>query len=363
MKTPRPLRFSLFLALPVLLAACGAKEEASPPPRPVLSRVVGKATEQAIASYSGEVRARHELALAFRIPGKISARLVDVGARVKAGQELLRLDPADQALGAAGAAAQLAAAEVERDLAKSELERQRGLKDKGFISQAAFDARSAQFEAAQARVKALTAQASLSRNQASYTVLRAEQAGIVSQVLAEAGQVVAAGQPVLRLAREEEKEVAISIPESRMAELSRAGRAEVILWARDVNSRLYTGKIREVSPVADPVTRTYPVRVSILEADKSVLLGMTANVFFLSQGTTPTITLPLTAIFQKDGQPAVWVVGKDNKLSLRAVTLLDFGEEGARIVGGLNPLERVVTAGVHKLIPGEQVALLPENAK
>jgi multidrug efflux system membrane fusion protein len=329
----------------------------------VLSQVVGQATETAIATYSGEIRARHEIALAFRVPGKIASRLVDLGSRVKAGQELIRLDPSDQALGATGAAAQLAAAEAERSLAKADLERYRGLKDKGFVSQAAFDARQTGFEAAQARVTALAAQSSLSRNQAGYTVLRADHDGVISAVLAEAGQVVAAGQSVLRLAREDEKEVAISIPESRMSELARVGRAEVVLWARNAASRLFAGQLREVAPVADPVTRTYPVRVSILGTDSSVLLGMTANVSFLSSAATPTMNLPLTAIYQQEGKTAVWVVGKDNKVALRAVTLSSLGEDGAHIAAGLTPGERVVTAGVHKLIPGEQVTLLPEKAK
>jgi multidrug efflux system membrane fusion protein len=244
-----------------------------------------------------------------------------------------------------------------------DLDRYRGLKDKGFVSQAAFDTKKSGFEAAQAKVAALSAQASLSRNQAGYTVLRADQAGVISAVLAEAGQVVAAGQPVLRLAREDEKEVAISIPESRMAELSRVGRAEVVMWARNASSRLFEGKIREVAPVADPTTRTYPVRVSIQGSDSSVLLGMTANVSFLSSDAVPTMNLPLTAIYQQEGKLAVWVVGKDNKVALRPVSLASLGEDGAHISAGLKPGERVVTAGVHKLIPGEQVTLLPEKAR
>jgi len=364
MKAPFSPLAGLMLALGTLtLAACGTKEETPLPPRPVLSQVVGQATEPIIATYSGEIRARHEIALAFRVPGKINTRLVDLGSRVKAGQELIRLDPSDQALGATGAAAQLAAAEAERSFAKADLERYRGLKEKGFVSQAAFDAKKTGFEAAEAKVAALSAQTALSRNQAGYTVLRADHAGVISAVLAEAGQVVAAGQPVLRLAREEEKEVAINIPESRMAELSQVGRAEVVLWARNAASRLFSGQIREVAPVADPTTRTYPVRVSIQGTDSSVLLGMTANVSFLSSGNAPTMSLPLTAIYQQDGKIAVWVVGKDNKVALRPVTLASLGEDGAHISAGLTPGERVVTAGVHKLVPGEQVTLVAEKAK
>lgn len=347
------------IILALALAACSNKEEtATVSTRPVLTQVVGQALDATAASYSGEVRARFETALAFRVPGKIISRSVDVGARVKAGQELARLDPADQALGASGADAQLAAAQAELAFAKAELARYTGLREKNFVSQAAFEQKKAIFDGSRARVEALNAQASLSRHQSEYTVLRADSAGVVSLVAAEAGQVVAAGQPVLRLAREDDKEVAINVPESRMAELQKAGRAEVRLWSQQGSGRTFAGHVREVAPVADPITRTYPVRVGIQGADASVLLGMTATVNFLAPGTTAAITIPLAAVFQQEGKPAVWVVGADGKLSLRAVTVARFAEDGARLSAGLKPFERIVTAGVHKLIAGETVKVL-----
>lgn len=351
-RLPRPLAA---LALALALAACSDKEAAPTPIRPVLTQVVGQATAPAVATYSGEVRARVETALAFRVPGKIVSRRVDVGARVHAGQELARLDPADQALGASGADAQLAAARAELAFAKAELHRYAGLREKNFVSQAALEQKKAAFEAAHARVDALQAQAQLSRRQSDYTVLRADSAGVISQVTAEVGQVVGAGQMVLRLAREEGKEVAISVPESRMAELQQAGLAEVSLWSQQGTSKVFGGRIREVAPVADPVTRTYPVRVSIDKADASVLLGMTANVRFQAKEGTAAITIPLAAVFQQEGKPAVWIVADGGKIALRPVTVASFTEGGARLSAGLKPGERIVTAGVHKLIPGETV--------
>ena len=347
------------IVLVLALAACSNEEEtATTSIRPVLTQVVGQAAEATVATYSGEVRARYETALAFRVAGKIVSRSVDVGARVKAGQELARLDPADQALGSAGADAQLAAAEAERTFAASELERYKGLREKNFVSQGAFEAKRAAADAARAHVEALRAQARLARHQSDYTVLRADHAGVVSLVAAEAGQVVGAGQPVLRVAREEDKEVAINVPESRMAELQKAGRAEVSLWSQQAAGKTFAGKLREVAPVADPVTRTYPVRVSIQGADASVLLGMTANVTFRAREATAAMTVPLAAVFQQEGKPAVWVVGQDGKLALRPVSVAAFAEDGARLSAGLKPGERIVVAGVHKLIAGETVKVL-----
>ncbi len=347
------------LALSCLVVACGHKEESRSLSRPVQSVVVGTARDTVLAVYSGEVRARHETPLAFRVPGKVVSRSVDMGQTVYAGQELMRLDGIDLSLGADSAHAQLAAALAEKQLALAELERYRGLLSKHFVSQAAFDLKKASADAASAKVAALAAQENVSRNQASYVVLRAEQAGVISQVLAEPGQVVAAGQAVLRLARPEEKEVAISIPESRMAELKHSRKTEITLWARE-GSQTFVGKMRELAPVADPLTRTYAARVSIANADQDLLLGMTANVRFLAAQGQASTPLPLTAIFQQEGKPAVWVVGQDMKLSLRPVTIERYTEDSARISAGLKAGERVVSAGVHKLVAGEVVRLLGE---
>lgn len=350
------LRRGLLLGVVLFLGACG--EKAAPPPealRPVLTTVVGAGTDTADeVSYSGEVRSRYETPLAFRIPGKISARLVNAGAVVKAGEVLARLDPADTALSAASANAQL-------ELADADLRRYRELRGKNFVSQSALDAKETTF-------KATRAQADLARNQSSYTVLRAEHAGVIASVAAEVGQVVAAGQMVMRVARTDALEVAVAIPEARMPAVRRQNDAEVSLWADE--QATYAGVLRELSSVADPVTRTYAARVQILKPDARVLLGMTANVKFAQEkadaATDSRLSVPLTAIFQQDGKPALWIVGADQALSLRPVVVTSFGETTAALASGVKAGERIVVAGVHKLNAGEKVKAvdqLPGGAK
>lgn len=337
------LRGSLLLGTLLLACACGKEAPPPDPPRPVLTSILGASDESAAVSYSGEVRSRFETPLGFRIPGKIAARLVDAGAQVKAGDELARLDPADTALSAAAADAQL-------DLAAADVRRYRELRERNFVSQAALDAQETGFKAARA-------QADLARNQSSYTVLRADQAGVVELVAAEVGQVVAAGQTVMRLARTDTPEVAVAIPESRMPEMRLLKTAEISLWA-DEQAR-YQGVLRELSPVADALTRTYAARVSIIDPDARVRLGMTANVKFLRNRNGATsgsrLSVPLTAIFQQERRPALWIVGADQTISLRPVTVSSYTETTAILDGGALAGERIVVAGVHKLSAGEKI--------
>ncbi len=344
------LRRSLLLGALLFLAAC---DKVAPPPeplRPVLTAVVGVGAENGAATYSGEVRSRYETPLGFRIPGKIAARLVDAGALVKAGEVLARLDPADTALSVAAANAQL-------ELADADVRRFRELRSKNFVSQSALDAK-------ETSLKATRAQADLARNQSSYAVLRAEHAGVIALVAAEVGQVVAAGQTVMRVARTDALEVAVAIPEARMPEVRQLKAAEVSLWA-DEQAR-YPAVMRELSAVADPLTRTYAARVSIIKPDARVMLGMTANVKFpRDQVETPAdlpLSAPLTAIFQQDGKPALWIVGADQTVSLRPVVVLSFGETTAMLASGVNAGERIVVAGVHKLTAGEKIKAVDQAA-
>jgi len=341
---PASLR-RLAIALPVLalLGACGKGAPPPEAPRPVLTQVLGATAGGEAVTYSGEVRSRYETQLAFRIPGKISARLVDAGAVVKAGDVLARLDPADTTLSAASADAQLT-------LADAEAKRYRDLRAKNFVSQAALDAKESTLKSAQV-------QANLAHNQSAYTVLKADQAGVVGLVAGEVGQVVGAGQVVFRLARTDTREVAIAIPEMRMPEVRALNDAEITLWT-DERAK-YKGVLRELSPVADPTTRTFAARVSIVDADPRVLFGMTANVHFRRAGGDARLTVPLTAIFQKDGKPAVWVVGADQALALRAIEVASYGETSAVLgsASGIKAGERIVIAGVHKLTAGEKIKI------
>ena len=336
----RSLPLVALAASALLLAACNEPE--APPAVPKLVRTLKVSpggTAADARTYSGEVRARIETTLGFRIGGKLVERRVDVGATVKAGQVLARSDAADTAL-------QVAQAEAQRALASAELSRYRDLRAKNFISASALDAKETAFKAADA-------QAGLAKNQASYTALVADKPGVIGQVLAEPGQVVGAGQAVLRMAPDGEREIAIAVPESELAALHPGQAAEVELWA---NAAKIAGRLREIAPAADPVTRTYAVRVALKDADPRLPLGMSATVRFAAAAdASARIVVPLAAVYQKDKRPAVWQVGADGSVSLLPVTVEAYRDDGAVISSGLTGGEQIVAAGVNRLAAGEKV--------
>lgn len=343
----------LLVAIVAALVACGKKEEAAPVKveRPALTHVVGARAGEGGSVYSGEIRARHEAQLGFRIAGKLVERLVDAGAVVKAGQPLARLDVSDAAL-------QAGAAEAQYRVAEADTQRYRELRAKGFVSQAALDAK-------EAALKSAAAQAGLTRNQSAYTTLRADRNGVVAATLAEAGQVVTAGQPVLSVAYDGEREVAISIPESQLAGLKVGAPAEVTLWAGEGEAAVYQGRLRELAPAADPVSRTYPARIALDRADARLALGMTARVMLTGASTgsgQSSYLVPLSAIFQQGDQSAVWVVAADRSVGLRNVKVAAYRDDGALIAEGVAAGERIVAAGVHKLSADEKIRIV-EGAK
>lgn len=351
----------LLLPIALALAGCGQQAPVQSPPRPVLTQTIVPGATATRDVYPGEVRARHETDLAFRIAGKLVSRAVDAGARVERGQALARLDPEDARLAAQAAAAQVAAAEGDFALARAELDRHADLLEKKFISQSAFDARRNAFNAASARLQQARAQAALSSNQAAYTTLLADADGVVLSVSAEPGQVLAAGQPVLRLARAGQKEIVVNVPESQVARLAIGQAVAISLWADA--SVLFPGRVREIAGGADPVTRTYAVRISALNPPEQAQLGMSANVLFQSAADPGLVLLPLTAIAREGGNPAVWVVDPaTGKVGLRQVGVGQFREDGVTVTSGLHPGDVVVTAGVHKLRPGEVVRISPAPA-
>ena len=333
----------------LVLAACGNGKVAPEPVRPVLTQTIVPGAASTRDVYAGEVRARHESDVAFRVGGKLVARPVDAGARVTRGQLLARLDPEDAQLAASAAAAQLASAESEASLARAEAERHADLLAKGFISQSAFDVKQNAANAARARLEQARSQAAISTNQAQYTTLVADADGVVVSVAAEPGQVLAPGQPVLRLAQAGEKEVVVNAPESQLARFRPGNAVAITLWSE--SGRIFAGRIREIAGGADPVTRTYAARVSILNPPPEAQLGMTANVVFASGSDASLVLLPMSAL-ARDGKDdaAVWVVDpKTSQVKLRRVTVGQFREDGVTITAGLHPGDIVVTAGVHKL--------------
>jgi RND family efflux transporter MFP subunit len=347
-------RSLVLLGVVAALTACGVKEAPPTVVRPVQLRqvAVGGTTDASV--FAGEVKPRHEADLGFRIGGKIVARYVDVGARVRRGQTLARLDPADVGLQAEAAKAQVAATETEFQFAQAEYGRYQNLHREKFISASALDAKRNALDASRARFEQAKANLAVAQNQASYATLVASEDGVVTTVNAEPGQVVAAAQPVVRIAREDEREVAISVPENRIGELKSAQQLVAVLWANP--GRTYVAKVREVAPAVDTATRTFAVRVTIVDADPSVQWGMTANVGLIAPANSGAALLPLTSIYQKDGQPAVWRFDPASRqVSLVSVAVGQYREDGVVVTSGLRHGDWIVAAGVHKLLPGQVV--------
>jgi RND family efflux transporter MFP subunit len=342
------------LASALLVAACTKQAPPPAPVRPVQLAQVRIGSMEPTAVFAGEVKPRYESDLAFRIGGKVIARNVDVGTRVARGQPLARLDPADVGLQAQAQNAAVTAAATELRFAQAEHDRFQNLYRQKFVSESALDQKRNALDVARARYEQAQAQLSVTRNQATYATLVAPDSGIVTAVNVEAGQVVAAGQAVMRLAREEEREVAISVPEHRIGELRAAKAVGVVLWANQ--GKVYPARVREIAPAVDPVTRTFAVRASILDPDPALQWGMTANVVLTVDEADGSALLPLTSIYRRDGQPAVWIYDPAaRRVSLRAVTLGQYREDGVVVTAGVAHGEWIVAAGVHKLREGETV--------
>ena len=338
-----------------------AKHDAAPtPPRHALAYklLATSGTENDV--YAGDIRARIEADHAFRVGGKITQRLVDAGAVVKKGQALARIDPQDVRLTADASKAQVAAQLTESDFADTELKRFQDLFNKGFVSKSALDQKMNVANAAIARLDAARAQSSVSNNQAGYATLTAETSGVVTQVMAEAGQVVAAGQPVMKIANPQEKELLISVPESKLGEFKGRDAApreiRVGLWSRP--GKYYPAKVREIGGAADPVTRTYAVRVSLLEVDDAIQLGMSAYAIFVGANEANTLAVPLSALYVRDKTTGVWLIGADGKVALKEVSVIQYRETSAIVKatnGNVKPGDIIVAAGVHKVREGEIV--------
>ena len=354
--TIRPTIALAAVALAAMLSGCAKHEAPTEAVRPVKLARVSLGGIGAATVFAGEVKARHESELGFRIGGKVVARLVDVGAHVRKGAPLARLDPSDVALQAEAAKAAVAAAQTEYEFAKAEYDRYDNLHKQQFVSGSALDQKRNVMKANAAKLEQARAQLAVASNQAGYATLVADQDGVVTAVSAEAGQVVTAGQPVVRVAREDEREVVIAVPENRLDELKAAKRLGVALWANP--DKVYAAKVREIAPAVDASTRTFAVRVAIVAPDEDVKWGMTANV--LAQGATDVsqaALVPSASIYHaEDGKPAVWIYDPAaGTVALRRVELDAFREDGALLASGVKDGEWIVAAGVHKLRAGQAV--------
>ncbi len=343
------------LATTVLLSACSKPHEpVYEDIRQVKLLTVGTGTSDSSRILTGDVRARHETPLAFRVAGKVSARLVDVGAEVKAGQVLARLDAADYQLGVNAARAQQQAVETERAQNARDLARFTQLRDQGFISNTEYERRRAQLDTSNARLGQAEAEAAQSRNQVSYTELRADADGVVTQFTLEVGQVVGAGQPVGWLSQRGEPEVSVTVPESSVDAIRKAAGFSVSLWA--VPGKTYKGELRELAPQGDVQTRTFNARIRILEADPAVRPGMTAQVAVAEAGGQPVLRLPIAALLDKQSQPVVWTLDRQHMTVHRAPVKIGrlLGDE-VEVTAGLQSGQQVVAAGAHLLHEGQKV--------
>lgn len=352
---------SVIMAIALALSLSGCNESAASkqeePVRPVRAeRVRFEPAGQSIV-LAGTVAPRLEASLAFRVAGKIVARPVDVGSRVKPGTVIAQLDPEDYRLQLRAVQSQIEAAEADLAKARSDLVRYEGIKGSPAFNAATYDQRRMAADTASARLAQLRNQLKLADNQVDYAVLRADIEGVVTAVVAEPGQTVAAGQPVVKVARLGEKEVAVAVPEQRVEEIRAAGGAEVAIWA--LPDRRYRATLRELSPFADPAVRTYAARFTIHGADEEVRLGMTATLNFAPKSDVPVAALPLTALYQQGSDPALWVMDPaSGKLTLKQVQVAAYLADAVLVAGGVEEGDLVVTAGVHKLDTTQRVRLL-----
>jgi len=348
-------RYALSLAVPVslafLLSACGHDEPVAVAVRPAMV-VKPEPSAQATDSYPGEVRARFEPDLAFRIGGKVSRRLVEEGQRVKANQPLAELDPEDVRLQLEATRAQVAAAEANLNLVRAERDRYKTLMERQMVSRSQYDNAENLYRSGAARLKQIKAEFDVASNQASYSVLRAPQDGVVARRSVEVGQVVSAGQTVFTLATDGEREVLISLPEQSFGRFKVGQPVSVELWSQP--DQRFSGRIRELSPAADPKSRTFDARVAFNAGSVPAELGQSARVYIQTTDKVP-LAVPLSALTAENGATYVWVVNPDNTLKKVPVRVGAFGEKTVPVLEGLSADDWVVAAGVHVLLDGQQV--------
>ena len=350
-----------FLALCLLsavsiLPGCSKPAPAEEPLRAVKVLTVGEGAQRSSAEYSGEVRARVESRLGFRVAGKIIRRPVELGQRVRAGEVLAQLDPQDYKLSVDAARAQLAAAATNRDLAAADFKRYKELREQNFISGAELERRDTTLKAAQAQFDQAQAQLNGQGNQAGYTTLVADVSGVVTSVDAEVGQVVGAGTPVVRIAQDGPRDVLFAVPEDKVQALRVGSTAEVKLWATNTTLQ---ATVREVAASADPVTRTYGVKLA-LGARDALPLGATVTVTTaaLGHGGTTVIKLPTSAFVRDGNHSAVWVLDKASMtVKLTPVEIATADGNEVVLQSGIAAGMQVVSAGVHVLQPGQKVTL------
>ncbi|MFC3285949.1 efflux RND transporter periplasmic adaptor subunit [Litchfieldella rifensis] len=341
--------------LPLALAACSdATSSIDPRTQSPLVRVAAVApSAQAERSFTGVVAARVQSDLGFRVPGKILERLVDTGQTVERGQPLMRIDPTDLQLATRAFDEAVAAATARARQTAEDEARYRALVSRGAVSASAYDSAKAAAESARAELSAAEARADVARNEANYAVLFADADGVVMETLAEPGQVVAAGQVVVRVAHAGRREAVIELPETLRPAIGSTGRATLY-----GNGLMGSATLRQLSDAANPQTRTFEARYVLEDRLAEAPLGSTVSIHIPDERSASTLQVPIGALFDPGKGPGVWLIeGETSQVTWRAVQVTSLSDEAASVVGDLKAGDRIVALGAHLLNEGEQVRL------
>jgi RND family efflux transporter MFP subunit len=342
--------------LAVALAGCNEQVAEKPAPaRPVLVATAHYERATPERSFVGTVRPRIESDMGFRVPGKVAKRLVEVGQTVDVGQPLATLDEVDLKLQAEQATAELSAATGVLAQAAAAEQRAKDLRAKGWATDAQMDQARASADEARARLNRAERSVDLTKNSLSYATLEADARGVVTATLIEPGQVVAAGQTSIRVARFSEKEAVVAIPETLVGR-AKTGSASVTLWSEP--GRKYAAKLREISPSADPATRTYLAKFSLPGAGDAVSLGMTATLTLCDTASERVARLPLSALFNEGDKPSFYVVDDKGEITLKPVKVKSYESGDVVITDGIEEGEKVIALGVQKLDPSQKVRVV-----
>jgi RND family efflux transporter MFP subunit len=340
----------------IALAGCNDQVAQKPAPtRPVLVATAHYEAETPERSFVGTVKPRIEADMGFRVPGKVARRLVEVGQTVEVGQPLATLDEIDLKLQAEQAVAEFTAATGVVAQAVAAETRAKDLKAKGWTTDAQLDSAKAAADEARARLDRAERSVDLTKNSLSYATLEADARGVVTATLIEPGQVVAAGQTAIRVARFAEKEAVVAIPETLVGR-AKTGSASVTLWSEP--GKKYAAKLREISPSADPATRTYLAKFSLPGAGDSVSLGMTATLTLCDTASERVARLPLSALFNEGDNPSFYVVDDKGEITLKPVKVKAYESGDVVITGGVEEGDKVVALGVQKLDPSQKVRVV-----
>lgn len=351
-----PCKSLLALSCALAIAACSKPEAVQEPVRAVKVITVGAGTLTSGGEFAGEVRARVESRLGFRVAGKITQRQAEMGQHVNAGAVLAQIDASDYQLAVQAAQAQVAGARTQRDLAQAEYKRYEGLRAQNFISAAELERREASLKAAQSTLDQALAQAQNQGNQSAYTQLRADVSGVITSVDGEVGQVVAAGTPVFRLAQDGPRDAVFAVSENMVMRLQKGQLMSAVMAQ---GGPTVQGRIREIAGSADPVTRTFNVKLA-LESGEKLPLGASVNVQAAGLTVNPStvIKVPTSALRQEGKGSAVWVLDEAKMtVSSQAVEVGTADNNEAVIASGLTAGQRIVSAGVHVLNPGQKVTV------